>query len=90
MIELLIFHLHLLVGLYAFTKYWQTHRIRDGFLAVGVVFLVFVMGWSIMGTIADVIYPDSFKNDYLTQDTLELILLVIPEGVFFYYFFIKK
>ena len=90
MIELLIFHLHLLVGLYAFTRYWQNHSLRDGFLALGVVFLVFVIGWSIMGTIADIIYIDAFENDYFTKDTLGLTLLVIPESFFFYHFFIKK
>lgn len=59
MIELFIFHLHILVGLYAFTKYWQQHSLKDGFLAAGVVFLVFIVGWSIMSTFADAIYPDT-------------------------------
>ena len=90
MIELIIFHLHILIGLYAFTSYWQNHTLKEGFLALGVVFLVFVVGWSLMGTIADFIYIDSFKNNYLTKDTLGLILLVIPESFFFYIFFMKK
>ena len=90
MIELLIFHSHFLIGLYAFTRYWQNYCLRDGFLALGVVFLIFVVGWAIMGTVADIIYIDSFSNEYLTKDTLGLILLIIPETFFFYNFFIKK
>jgi hypothetical protein len=90
MIELFIFHLHFLVGLYAFTKYWQKHSVRDGFLALGVVFFVFIVGWSIMGTLASVIYPDSWHSLYFSADTLGLVLLAIPESFFFYHFFIKE
>lgn len=90
MIELFIFHLHLLVALYAFTRHWQEDSLRDGLLAVGVVFLAFVICWAIMGTLAELIYIDAIKNDYLTKDALGLLLLVIPESFFFYHFFIKK
>jgi len=90
MFELLIFHLHLLAGLFVFTKYWQKNGLRYGFLAVAVVALVFIVGWSIASTIANLIYPDDLINSpYFTKDSFGLLLLVIPEAIFFYYFFIK-
>ncbi|MPN33830.1 hypothetical protein SDC9_181322 [bioreactor metagenome] len=89
MIELIIFHLHLLAGLYAFTKYWQQNGLKDAILALSVVALVFIVGWSIAGTIADVIYSESWKNPYFTKDALGLVILVIPESFFFYHFFVK-
>ena len=89
MIELFIFHLHLLVGLHAFTKNWQKGSVIDGFLAFGVVFLTFIIGWSIIGTVVNLLFPESWNSIYFTSDTLGLILLTIPEGIFFYHFFFK-
>jgi hypothetical protein len=89
MIELIIFHLHIVAALYAFTKFWQKKGVTDGLLAVGVVALVFVIGWSIAGTIANLIYPDAYNSMYFSQDTLGLIILAIPESIFFYHFFVR-
>lgn len=89
MIELLIFHLHIIGALYAFTKNWQTRRLRDGFLAIGVIALLFMIGWALTGTIAKAIMPSSWNTIYFRQDTLSLILLIIPEWIFFYFFFVK-
>jgi hypothetical protein len=90
MIEILIFHLHFLAGLFAFTKYWQNSGIKEAVLATSVVALVFVVGWSIAGTIATLIYPETLTSIYFNKDTFGLILLIIPESIFFYLFFIKS
>jgi len=90
MFELFIFHLHLLAGLFAFTKYWQKNGLRDGLLAVAVVALFFIVGWSIAGTLANLIYPANLINtSFLTKEAFGLLLLLIPESIFFYLFFIK-
>lgn len=89
MIELFIFHLHLMGGLFAFTKCWQKIGLKEGFLSLGVIALVFVVGWTIAGTLANLIYPENFHSIYFTEDTLGLVLLFIPEVFFFYHFFIK-
>ena len=90
MFELFIFHLHLLAGLFAFTKYWQKNGLKYGFLAISVVALVFIVGWSISGMIANLIFPENIINSpYFTKNTFGLLLLIIPETVFFYHFFIK-
>ena len=89
MIELLIFHLHIVGSLYAFTKNWHNRRLRDGFLAVAVIGLIFTIGWALTSPIAQLIMPDTWESIYFSKDTLSLILLFIPESLFFYFFFIK-
>ncbi len=89
MIELLIFHLHIVAAIYAFTKNWQSRDVRYGILGVLVIGLFFAIGWALTGAIARLIMPYEWNTIYFTQDTLSLVLLVIPEIIFFYYFFIK-
>jgi hypothetical protein len=88
MIELLIFELHILAAIFAFTKSWQYKSIKEGFLAVAMIGLVFSIAWAITGTLANVIYPQAWRTPYFNQNTLSLVLLVIPEIFFFYHFFL--
>lgn len=90
MIDLFILFLHYLGAVYAFTKNWQENNIKEGFLSILILGLAFTILWTLSGTIARVIFPNSWNTIYFTVDTLSLILLVIPESVFFYQFFIKK
>lgn len=89
MIELIIFHLHILGALYAFTKNWQKDSIKSGILAVLLIALLFVIGWALTGTVARLIYPDSWNTMYFNQDSLSLVLLLIPEYFFFKVYFLK-
>lgn len=90
MIELLIFHFHIAVALYAFTKNWQKSSLKDGFQAVGLIALIFAIGWALTGTLAYTIWPKSWNTIYFTHSTLSLVLLTIPECFFFYHFFFKN
>ncbi len=89
MIELIIFHLHIVGALYAFIKNWQERRLRDGILAVLIIGLLFAIGWALTASLAYWIMPSSWNSPYFNQDTLSLVLLVIPESFFYYHFFIK-
>ncbi len=89
MIELFIFQLHIAGALYAFTKNWQKRSLKDGFLGLGLLALVFVIGWGLTGTLAYQIYPDKWNTVYFNRDTLSLVLLTIPEVFFFYFYFFK-
>lgn len=90
MIEILLYHIHIVAALYAFTKRWQLGRVRDGFLAIAVMGLVFVICWSLTGPIARVIMPSSWNSVWFTTDTMSLCLLAIIEAVFFYFYFLKE
>lgn len=89
MIELIIFHLHILAAIYAFTKNWQERRFRDGVLAVLIIGLFFSIGWALTRPVADLLLPHSWSSPFFNDDTLSLVLLLIPESIFFYVFFIK-
>jgi len=89
MIELLIFELHIVGALYAFTKNWLKGSLKDGFLAVAIIGLIFTIGWALTSPIASLIMPQKLNSIYFTTDTLSLVILFIPEVVFFYFYFVK-
>jgi hypothetical protein len=89
MIEVLIYHLHLVGGLYAFTKNWQRGSKKEGILSVLIIGLFFTIGWALTGPIARLIFPIRWETIYFSRDTLSLVLLFIPEVMFFWLFFVK-
>ena len=89
MIEIFIFYLHIVGALYAFTKNWQTGGLKGGILALLIIGLIFTIGWALTNPVAWWIMPDKWVSIWFSQDTLSLVLLLIPESVFFYIFFVK-
>ncbi len=89
MIELLIFYLHIAGALFVFTKNWQARGIKEGLLAITIIALFFAIGWALTGTIARLVYPSYLNSIYFTSDTLSLVLLFIPESIFYYQYFLK-
>lgn len=90
MIELLIFQIHIIAALYAFTKSWQNDSVKSGILAVLLIGFMFTIGWALTGAIARVIMPENLNSIYFNQDSLSLILLLIPEYFFFKIYFLKS
>jgi len=91
MVELLIYHLHILGAVYAYTKRWQAEGVKSGLLAVVLCGLVFVILWALMGPLARLLMPGPFRpGSWFTSDTLSLVLTLIPECAFFYAFFVRK
>ncbi|HAW08563.1 MAG TPA: hypothetical protein DCW42_05240 [Bacteroidetes bacterium] len=87
MIDLLIFHINIIVAIYAFTKNWQKGSTKDGVLAILLIGLIFTIGWALTASFAYAIWPKKWNTLYFTHDTLSLVLLFIPEIFFFYHFF---
>ena len=90
MIEIFIFELHILAIVYAFVKNFQQNSIKEGFLAVIIILLIFSIGWALTSSLSHALYPDDWKSIYFNADSLALILLVIPESYFFYQYFLKE
>jgi drug/metabolite transporter (DMT)-like permease len=90
MIDILIYHLHVVAVLYAFTLRWQKEGMKSGMLAVATCGLVVTILWAMTGPIARAIMPDSRAGDFFTADTLSLVLLLIPEFFFFRAFFLRS
>lgn len=90
MIEVFIFHLHIIASLYAFTKRWQGDSLKEGFVALGLIGLVFTIGWAITGALARLLTPTQGFTTWFTSDTLSLVLLLIPEIIMFKVFFLNQ
>lgn len=85
MISGLIFAIHLLFILIIFTKKWQEEGLSTAFLNVGLIIILFSVGWTITGMIAKVVMePQGFGREF-NRDTFSLVLLTIAE-----YFFYKS
>lgn len=85
MISGLIFAIHLLFILIIFTKKWQDENLSTAFLNVGLIIILFSVGWTITGMIAKaVMEPQGFGREF-NRDTFSLVLLTIIE--YFYYKF---
>ncbi len=91
MIDLLIYHIHIVAVLYAISARWQQEGMKGAFLALGLCGLVFAILWALSGPIARMIIPGApLPGDLFTADTLSLVLLLPPEALFFKVFFLKK
>lgn len=89
MIELVILYIHMVGVSYAFAKSWQKTGVKDAAQSVALIGLVFVIGWSITSPLANLVLPNEWRSRAFSSDTLGLILLLIPEIVFYKLFFIK-
>lgn len=86
MISGLIFAIHILFILIIFTKKWQDENLSTAFLNVGLIIILFSVGWTITGMIAKaVMEPQGFGLEF-NRDTFSLVLLTIIE-YFFYKFY---
>lgn len=89
MIEILIFFSHIVAAVYAFTKVWQERGTKAAFLSLAVLFFVFIVLWTLTSPISRFIYPSKPISPYFTADTLSLLLLILPESIFYYFYFFK-
>ncbi len=89
MISAFIFFLHLVFALVIFTRKWQSENLKSGFLNIGLIAVLFAVGWSITGIIAKaVMEPQGLGIDF-DRDTFSLVLLTIGE-FFFYRIYYKE
>ena len=90
MIDLLIYHLHVVAVVYAFTKRWQVEGIKSGLLAVVLIGLAFTIVWALMGPLARLVMPGAVEvGGVFTSDTLSLVLTMAAELPLFILFFIR-
>jgi len=82
MITAFIFFIHL-------TKKWQDEGLSAGFLNVGLIGILFAVGWTITGIIAKLVMEPKGLGLFFDRDTFSLTLLTIAE-IFFYKFYYKE
>ncbi len=88
MITAFIFFVHLIFALIVFTKKWQDENTTSAFLNLGLVGILFAVGWSITGIIAKALMDTEGFGIYFDRDTFSLVLLSIAE-YFFYRLYYK-
>jgi hypothetical protein len=89
MISGLIFAIHLLFILIIFTKKWQDEGLSTAFLNVGLIIILFSVGWTITGMIAKAIMEPEGLGIEFNRDTFSLVLLTVAE-FFFYKFYYSE
>ncbi len=89
MLSAFIFFLHLIFALVIFTKKWQSEGLKSGVLNLGLIAVLFAIGWSITGIIAKAVMDEKGLGLYFDRDTFSLSLLTIGE-FFFYRFYYNE
>ena len=89
MITAIIFFVHFIFGLIIFTKKWQDEGITSAWMNVGLIIILFAVGWTMTGLIAKLLLEQKGFGIYFDRDTFSLTLLSIIE-VFFYKFYYKN
>lgn len=83
MITAFIFFAHLIFLLIIFTKKWQEEGLSSAFLNIGLIGILFTVGWTLTGIIAKLVMEQEGLGFYYDRDTFSLTLLTIIE--FFFY-----
>lgn len=83
MIIAFIFFAHLIFALFIFTKKWQEDSLTTAFLNVGLIGILFAVGWSITGIIAKFLMEEEGFGIYFDRDTFSLSLLTLGEYFFY-------
>lgn len=83
MITAIIFTAHLVFALLIFTKKWQDENISSALLNIGLIGILFSVGWSITGMLSKFIMSDKGFGIYLDRDAFSLLILTIAEYLFY-------
>ena len=88
MITAIIFFAHFIFTLIIFTKKWQDEGSSAAWMNVGLIVILFAVGWTVTGMIAKILMEQEGLGIHFDRDTFSLTLLTIME-VFFYRFYYK-
>ncbi len=88
MITAIIFFAHFIFTLIIFTKKWQDEGVSAAWMNVGLIGILFAVGWTMTGMIAKILMEQEGLGIHFDRDTFSLTLLTIME-VFFYRFYYK-
>jgi hypothetical protein len=89
MISAVIFFLHFIFMIIVFTWKWQKEGMSGALLNVGLILILFAVGWTITGMIAKMLMEPQGLSLHYDRDTFSLTLLTIIE-FFFYRTYYKK
>lgn len=83
MINAIVLFAHFIFGLIVYTKKWQDENIISGLLNIGLIFILFAVGWSISAMIAKYVMIPEGLGVYYDRDSFSLTILSISEYFFY-------
>lgn len=89
MITAFIFFAHFIFAIFIFTKKWQEDGVAQAWMNMGLIIILFSVGWTITGMIAKLVMDQDGAGVYFDRDTFSLTLLTIIE-YFFYKFYYQS
>jgi hypothetical protein len=89
MIAIIIFYLHIIGAVYAFSKGYFDHKLADAFMSLAFVGVIFSVGWTMAGFIVNFIYPEEGFGTVLDPDTVSLLLVTLFEAILYGTYFWK-
>jgi hypothetical protein len=90
MVTAFIFFGHLFFALYIFTKKWQEEGLKTAFLNIGLIGILFAVGWSIAAIIAKIFMEQEGLGLYYNRDDFSLTILTIGEYFFYRIYYGKE
>ena len=87
MVALIVFYLHIVTFAAVFTKRWQEEGLKEGFLGVIFMGLIFFVGWSMASFVVKVVMPAGGLGRAFDNDAAALTLLTCTEAIFYYFYF---
>lgn len=89
MIALIVFYVHIIGMAAGFTTRWQDEGLKEGFLSLFFMALIFFVGWSMSSFITKLIMEPKGLGIFFDRDAASLVLLTAMEAVF-YTFYLRK
>jgi len=87
MITAIIFFTHFIFTLIIFTKKWQDEGLSAAWMNVGLIVILFAVGWTVTGMIAKILMEQEGLGIHFDRDTFSLTLLTIMEVLFYRFYY---
>ena len=87
MITAIIFFAHFIFTLIIFTKKWQDEGLSAAWMNVGLIVILFAVGWTVTGMIAKILMEQEGLGIHFDRDTFSLTLLTIMEVLSYRFYY---
>ncbi len=90
MIPVLIFYLHILGGVLVLSYQYQQENIKEAFMTLVFLAVIFTVAWTIAGFLVHFFAPDRGLASWLDNDSLSLLITTCLEAILYAVYFRDK